>query len=318
VEMLKFLIDQGALLEDHSQADEARIGAAGAGHLEAVKVLCSKGKVNPNVQDGQGRTALYYAAALKDTKSNQENGEEMAKFLLAKGADPNPLSSADGPLHQAALHGHLNMVHLLLEHGADPTRDGNGWCPLTNAIKYKSPEAMNLLLQVKISDPMVRNAWLERSLLYASRVGERGAVLQLLRAGANINAVEDEGVPKGATPPTARHPKWPSKNRPTTNPPRRPTRPRRRERPTSPIISCREWLRSCGSRPHTRWGDPNLKSGVNEDTLLILAAAKQHEKVIKVLLENGADKEAANRFGETALDIAEEKGQEEIVKLLES
>jgi ankyrin repeat protein len=252
VEMLKFLIDQGALLEDHSQADEARIGAAGAGHLEAVKVLCSKGKVNPNVQDGQGRTALYYAAALKDTKSNQENGEEMAKFLLAKGADPNPLSSADGPLHQAALHGHLNMVHLLLEHGADPTRDGNGWCPLTNAIKYKSPEAMNLLLQVKISDPMVRNAWLERSLLYASRVGERGAVLQLLRAGANINAVEDEGVPKGATPPTARHPKWPSKNRPTTNPPRRPTRPRRRERPTSPIISCREWLRSCGSRPHTR------------------------------------------------------------------
>jgi ankyrin repeat protein len=37
-----------------------------------------------------------------------------------------------------------------------------------------------------------------------------------------------------------------------------------------------------------------------------------------VLLENGADKEAANRFGETALDIAEEKGQEEIVKLLES
>jgi hypothetical protein len=37
-------------------------------------------------------------------------------------------------------------------------------------------------------------------------------------------------------------------------------------------------------------------------------------------LENGADKELANKFGELALDIAEEKtgkAYEEIVKLLE-
>jgi ankyrin repeat protein len=67
-------------------------------------------------------------------------------------------------------------------------------------------------------------------------------------------------------------------------------------------------------------GEPNLKSGDNEDTPLILAAGLGHEKIVKFLLENGADKELANKFGELALDIAEEKtgkAYEEIVKLLE-
>jgi ankyrin repeat protein len=318
VEMLKFLVDQGALLEGHSHGDEALIAAASTGHLEVVKILCSQGKVNPNIQDRQGRTALCYAADLKDTKSGHENGEEMAKFLLDRGADPNPINRTNGPLHQAALHGHLNMVRLLLEHGADPTRDGNGWCPLTYAIKYKSPEAITLLLQAKIRDPVARNSWLERSLLYACRVGERGAVLQLLHAGANINAVEEEGVPKGATPlllavlngevKTAqlliRH----GARQDLTD-----------EKGRLPLPSAAENGHDLLVRDFIRaGGNPNLKSGVNEDTLLILAAAKEHEKVIKVLLENGADKEATNKFGETALDIAEEGGQKEIVKLLES
>jgi ankyrin repeat protein len=316
VETLKFLIDQGSLLEDHSQGDGALIGAASAGHLEVVKILCSQGKVSPNIRDGQGRTALCYAAELKDTKSSQENGEEMAKFLLDKGADPNSFGGSDGPLHQAALHGHLKMVRLLLEHDADPTRNGNGWCPLTNAIKYNSPEVITLLLQVKISDPIVRNAWLERSLRYACRVGERDAVLQLLRAGANINAIEEEGVPKGATPLLLAILNGHVKTAQLLI--RRGARQDLAdEKGRLPLPSAAENGYDLLVRDLIRaGGEPNLKSGLNEDTLLIIAAAKEHEKVIKVLLENGADKKATNKFGETALDIAEEKGQEEMVKLL--
>jgi ankyrin repeat protein len=315
--MLKFLIGQGALLEDHSQGDRALIGAASAGHLEVVKILCSEGKVSPNVQDGQGRTALCYAAELKDTRSSQENGEEMTKFLLDKGADPNCFRS-DGPLHQAVLHGHLNMVRLLLQHGADPTRDSNGYCPLTNAIKYKNPEAITLLLQVRIGDPVARNAWIERNLRYACRVGERGAVLQLLHAGGNINAVEEEGDHKGATPlllailnghvKTAqlliRH----GARQDLADEEGRLPLPSAAENGYDLLV--RDLIRA--------GGEPNLKSGLNEDTLLILAAAKEHEKVVKVLLENGADKNLTNKFGEMALDIAEEKGQKEMIELLES
>jgi ankyrin repeat protein len=64
-------------------------------------------------------------------------------------------------------------------------------------------------------------------------------------------------------------------------------------------------------------GDPNMKSGENEDTPLIIATGKGHEKAVKVLLANGADKELTNKFGDMALDIAEENGKEEIIKLLE-
>ena len=316
--MVKFLVDQGALLEDHSQGDQGLISAASAGHFEVVKILCSEGKVSANVQDGQGRTALCYAAGLKDPTSHKETGEEMAKFLLQKGADPNPVGKSDGPLHVAALHGHVAMVRLLLEHGADPTIDAQGWCPLTNAIKYNSPEVLPLLLAAKISDPAIRDKWLAKSLRYACRAGERGAVLQLLQAGADINAAEEEGLPKGATPLLLAI--------------------------LNGHVKCTQLLIRQGARQDIAdeqgrlplpvaaengydllvrdlvrgGGNPNLKSGNNEDTPLILAAAKEHEKVVKVLLENGADKDIINKFGDMALDIAEEKGNKKVIELLEN
>jgi ankyrin repeat protein len=148
----------------------------------------------------------------------------MAKFLLDKGADPNLFGKAEGPLHKAALRNHLKMVRLLLDHGADPTGRNCGWSPLSAAIKWSRSEAIALLLQVEITDHAVRNAWLERSLRYACEEGKRDVVLQLLRAGANVNAPEEEGFLKGANPPPDRHPKWPRANRSTTNPTWRPTR----------------------------------------------------------------------------------------------
>ena len=60
-----------------------------------------------------------------------------------------------------------------------------------------------------------------------------------------------------------------------------------------------------------------MKTGENEDTPLIIAASKGHEKAVKVLLANGADRELTNKFGDTALDIAEEGGKKDIIELLE-
>jgi ankyrin repeat protein len=321
-EMLVFLINQGALVEDHLQGDQALIQAASAGHLEIVKILCSEGKVNPNVQDGQGRTALCYAAGLKKDGTSEEGGEEMAIFLLEKGADPNFSGKSESPLHEAASRGHLNMIRLLLQHNADPTKDYYGLSPLGTAVKYSNPEVITLLLQAKINDPGVRKAWLESCLRYACRKGDRAVVLQLLKAGANIDAVEEaEGFYKGATPlllaileghvkvaqllirQGARQGIADEKGR-------------------FPLPSAAEKGYDLVVRDLIRaGGEPNLKSGDNEDTPLMLAAGLGHEKVVKVLLENGADKDLVNKFGEMALDIAEEKTgktYEEIVKLLES
>ena len=316
-EVVRFLIDEGALFKLQSQAEGALIAAATAGHLDVVKIICDEGKVTPNVFDGDRKTPLLCAASSKDDSSRLENGLEMAKFLLSKGADPNPIGSSDGPLHQASVHNHVQMVTLLLEHGADPTRYINGWCPLTNAIRFKNPATVTLLLATKISDHAARQSWLDRSLRYACRTGERGIVLQLLQAGADIDAVEVEGVPKGASPllltilnghvKTAQLLIRRGAKQDVADEKGRLALPLAAENGYEMLV--RDLIRA--------GGDANLKSGENEDTSLMLAAGKGHEKVVKVLIENGADKEMMNKFGELALDVAEEKGHEKIVLLLE-
>lgn len=318
-DVVEFLIGQGALLEDHSQGDQALIGAASDGHLEIVKILCSEGKVSPDAMDGQGRTPLCYAAESTDVGTHRENGFDMAKFLLDRGADANviPVGGGDGPLHAAALHDHVKILSLLLEHGADPTRDCHGWDPLTKAINYHSPDAITLLLQAKVSDPAIRTAWLESSLRYACRAGERGVVLQLLQAGTNIDAVEATGVPKGATPlllailnehvKTAQLLIRRGARQDLADEEGRLPLPLAAEKGFDIVV--RDLIRA--------GGDANLKTGKNEDTPLILAATKGNEKAVKALLENGADKEMMNKFGDMALDVAEEKGYKEVIKLLE-
>jgi ankyrin repeat protein len=240
----------------------------------------------------------------------------MAKFLLDKGADPNDFSG-EGPLHRATLKSHLNMIRLFLEHGADPTKGGNGWSPLSESIKYHSPEATSLLLQCEISDPEARRAWLGGAFLYASAAGHRDAILQLLRAGADINILQDWGNYKGATPLIVAIFNGEVKTAQLLV--RQGARQDIAEdRGHLPLSSAAELGYDLLVRDLIRaGGDPNMKIGPNEDTPLILAAGKEHVKVVKVLLANGADKEVTNKFGDTALDIAEEKGHKEMIELLE-
>lgn len=52
----------------------------------------------------------------------RQYGELMAKFLLDKGLDPNPISAEWGtPLHLAVYASNPNIVKLLLDASADPT-----------------------------------------------------------------------------------------------------------------------------------------------------------------------------------------------------
>jgi ankyrin repeat protein len=48
-------------------------------------------------------------------------------------------------------------------------------------------------------------------------------------------------------------------------------------------------------------------------TVLMIASEKGHKKVVKILLENGANVNAKNYFGQTVLMIASEKGHKKVV-----
>jgi ankyrin repeat protein len=319
VEVVEFLLDQGVLNTEYTQGKQALISAASKGSFEIVELLCSKEKIDPNVQDNQGRTPLCSVAGLQDERSYKESGVDMKimEFLLKCGADPNLFGKCDGPIHTAAIKNHVDKIRLLLDHGADPIKDANGWCPLTNAIKYKSPEALAVLLEAKVPDATARQESLDAALRYAARSGERSAVMELLKAGADINAFSDKGFPKRATPlllavlsnevKTAQFLIRQGANQDLPDSTGRLPLPVAAENGHELLV--RDLIRGGGK--------PNMKSGENEDTPLILAAAKGHEKVVKVLLQFGADPMATNNFGDVALDVAEEKDFKKVIELLE-
>lgn len=89
------------------------------GRVEAVEVLLAAG-ANPNTPSANAFKVcpIHSAAANRDA----EISLPLCKALLEGGANPNTAQAGGWtPLHQAAAHGRLPIVELLLSHGADVT-----------------------------------------------------------------------------------------------------------------------------------------------------------------------------------------------------
>ena len=97
------------------------ITAIGVGNLASVQALLAQG-LDPNAQDGDGWSPLMWAA---------RRGQEGVVELLLGHSDINLEARSQGgttALFVAAAHGHLRMVQLLPQHGADPAVvDNSGW-----------------------------------------------------------------------------------------------------------------------------------------------------------------------------------------------
>ncbi|GMM56739.1 Hos4 protein [Maudiozyma humilis] len=103
--------------------------ACDKGKLDTVRALLAAGEIDVNDQDNAGNTPLHEAAL---------NGHlEVVRVLVEHGADPNVRSYemfGDTPLIDASANGHLDVVSYLLAHGADPT--------ITNAKGMTAYEAI--------------------------------------------------------------------------------------------------------------------------------------------------------------------------------
>jgi ankyrin repeat protein len=96
--------------------------AAGRGQADRVAQLLDAHPDLVNVRaelagNSGRRTALHYGVG----------HEPVARVLLARGADPNIRDDGDNamPLHFAAERHDLNVIRLLIEHGADPVGSGD-------------------------------------------------------------------------------------------------------------------------------------------------------------------------------------------------
>lgn len=96
------------------------------GRLEVVDLLLDGGaEVTQLSSNLQRTTALHQAVAHRDA----QQAWDLARRLLQAGALVDALQAGGfTPLHQAASRGRLEIVELLLEHGADPTIESDqGW-----------------------------------------------------------------------------------------------------------------------------------------------------------------------------------------------
>lgn len=119
------------------------------------------------------------------------------KVLLERGADVNAVDDGGrSALWWAANQGHQDMVDVLLSHGADATRQNRAAVtPLIAAIdKGDLPIVQMLLPHYSVCDVNIRDALGRTALLAACQKDDRRIARALLLAGADTAIASNEGA----------------------------------------------------------------------------------------------------------------------------
>ncbi len=184
--------------------------AAQAGNKEAVRALL-KEKADVNVAQGDGMTALHWAAKNDDL--------EMAKLLLAAGANAKATTRLGEitPLFLAAAAGDAALIDALLKSGADPKAvKANGTTALMMAATSGSADAVKVLLDRGAEINAKETAHGQTALMFAAALNRTAVVKLLTSRGASLevetavrklervrfdqdgNIVDDKAPAKGA------------------------------------------------------------------------------------------------------------------------
>ena len=220
--VVKVLLDAGANANASLPGGETVLMTASrAGNLEAVKALLARG-ANPNAQERRQQTALMWAAA--------EGHAPVVRALVEAGASINArLASGFTPMFFAVREGHIDAVRALLEAGVnvnetlqaqkavvdryDPVGKGTGTSPLLMAVENGHFELAIALVTAGADpndqrsgfSPLHAVSWVRKP--DASDGGDpppigsgRMTSLQFVRAlverGANVNARLNKGAPR--------------------------------------------------------------------------------------------------------------------------
>jgi len=246
----------------------ALLEAARAGHWEQVRALVAGGLDGEDVDgaDSDGTRPLHWAVRADEL--------EVATLLLEAGADATASNRLGlTALYLAAANGNGPMIRRLLDRGADPRDVGRtGETMLMVATRSGSADAVRALLE-RGADPEATEPQLQlTALMLAAEAGATGAVRALLEHGADVQA----------------------RSRPGEAPGRR-----------MPCVG----RTGCGSHGVgiVRGGLPEqgYQPPISGDmTPLMFAAREGHVEVARLLLDAGAEVNAADRNGITPLFMA--------------
>ncbi|KAA8543324.1 hypothetical protein F0562_021181 [Nyssa sinensis] len=153
-------------------------------HFPTTVYLLENG-ANPTLADDKGFSALHFAA--------DKGCKELMRLLISKGAEVDAKSDFGTPLQCAAAKGKKEAIKILLDNNANP----NSVChhiftPLAVSILAKSFECSKMLLKAR-ADPNLGSCGVTPLGIAASE-GETEVIKCLLKAGANPNFTNYYGL----------------------------------------------------------------------------------------------------------------------------
>ncbi|XP_068428911.1 ankyrin repeat domain-containing protein 50 [Clinocottus analis] len=182
------LLDRRSPIDHRAYDGHSALSAALLeGHVEVAELLMRRG-ADTDVRDAEGRPLLYLLVL--------EDRLEKANLLIEKGGVPLESRDSEGrtALHVASWQGCVEMVDLLLKHGANPNaQDTEGRPPIHSVAWTGHAEVGHRLLKtsgVVIDLPCHQRA---TALSIAAQEGHANIVAMLLERGANPNHMDKYG-----------------------------------------------------------------------------------------------------------------------------
>jgi ankyrin repeat protein len=195
-EVVKLLLERGAALESKDKDGRTPLSwAAGSGHEAIVRLLLAKAvvleEIEKNVEDRkpQSRAGWQRLLSTKGTKVDSKRNDDRVRRFWPMLEDLNGRT----PLWYAAQSGHLEVVQLLLNQGADvKAATSSRWTPLHRASENGHRDVVQLLLD-RGADVKAATSSGGTPLHFASANGHRDIVQLLLDRGADIKAATSGG-----------------------------------------------------------------------------------------------------------------------------
>ena len=275
-ETIKYYIDRNAIISDDDETSKTTFDSM----FKAIE-NDDIDEVEHLINEGMNINSVILGKSNILTHAVYYGNINIIQLLLSHGADPN-FPWGNSVLCEAVKNGDIEIVNLLLQYGANVNLRSGHWSrvPIHTAAKFNHFELIKILISHGADVNATDNKGIT-PLHLVSRFGNIRIVRFLVEHGADVNAEDDD---YGMTPlyKAIKH-------------------------GNSEVI---KFLINNGA---------NVKFKCKNKTSLIMAVEKFYkldDDVIEILLSHGVDINAKDKNGRTSLDIAQEHEYEDLIDLL--
>ncbi len=309
--LVDMLLKRGA---DISSANKLGISplmsAAARGDYQLVHTLVTEG-AEVDAKNTQGETAIFLAVQYGHHSAVRVLLNAAAKLNIKNTVHAKESNSGFTPLMYAATHGLTRdpvdwpaMVTLLLNGGADPNiTNTHAESALVFAQHQKDDAIVSILLQAGAKDTQAYAGLnVDDVLVKSARLGNRYMAEQALDGGADVNYVNDSGVTPLLAAAYEGHLAV----------------VKMLVKKAAEIDFVTLGLRQFAmSKSHAPLNIRDLMAAASRgDTALIAAGRRGHTAVVEYLLKNGAQIDLPNRHGEVVVFVAAANGDSKLLRLL--